>query len=131
MSSYNPSLGLKGGVSAPSAIANKQHHDTTESQKTIAGSPIAIAKVVADSTVATAVSGYTVVRVVNRGTTVAYFWAGPENAPAASALIDQTNGVALPPNSVESFCCPASSDPQKGIMIKASNALVHLVVMAG
>lgn len=131
MSTPNANYGQKGTASSPSAIANSQHHYPTTSQKTVAGSPIAIDTVVATSTTLTPVSNFALVRVVNRSNAVAYFWAGAENDPTASVAISAANGVALPPNSVETFCCPASSDPQKSICVKASDVQVHLVVMKG
>lgn len=129
MSSNNPSIGIAGSVRSNSSIANIQHHDFSGAQKNIAGSPLAIDTVVATSTTATAVQNHAIARVVNRGTSVQYLWAGREDL--VPATITASNGIALPPGSVENFCLPASDLPQKAIVIKSSNVDVHIVIMAG
>lgn len=129
MASNNPSVGIAGSVRSNSSIANMQNHDMSMAQKTIAGSPLAIDKVVATSTTATPVKNLTIARVVNRSSSVQYLWAGREDL--APATVTASNGIALPPNSVENFCLPSSNDPAKAIVIKSSDAQVHIVIMAG
>lgn len=121
------SLGLRNNSRSPGSIANAQHHDPTGSEKDLSGSPAAIKEVVADSTVATSVENFSIIRLMNRDTSVQYLWIGLEGDEPGT--VNDTNGMALTPQFHEVMYLPASNDPQQAITVKSSNSLVHVVIM--
>lgn len=127
MSTKNPAHGLRQNARSPGSIVNAQHHDATGSEKDISGSPIAIKKVIADSTVVTPVDDFAIVRYMNRNSTPEYLWVGPINQ--VPATVNATNGIALTPLFHEVAYLPASKDSKISIALKSSSSQVHIVIM--
>lgn len=120
-------LGLNKSARNPGSIVNIEHHDPSGSQKSANGVPATIKQVVATSTTATALEPLALLWVVNRDTSVQYIFVG--KADLVPVTVDASNGMALPPNAGLLLCCGKSDDDKQSIMVKTSNALVHVTIL--
>ena len=129
--STNKLKGLRQNSRSPGSITNAEHHDVTGSSKNIYGHPLAIEKVLADSTdhINNAVRNHATIRIYNASGAVAYIWAGKEDA--VPGTVDVTTGVAIAQDSAEVFYVGYSDDIAKSIVVKTSSSLVQVVVIEG
>jgi len=123
----NPYLGLNTNSRSPGSIVNAEFHDETGCEKNIDGEPGTILAVLADSTIATPIKDFSMVRVCNTSASVQFIWFGMQSLLPGS--IDITTSFALPAGFVTLFHAGASTDPVQSIVVATSSADVQVVII--
>lgn len=127
MASPRPTQGLRTSVRSPGSIQNDQHHDATATQRGSDGKIGAIERVIADSTVKTAIQDNQPLWVVNRDTVVHYLFVGKDSETPGT--VDDTNGMALPAGEGFLIFSDKSDDDQQSIVVKTDSSQVHITVL--
>jgi hypothetical protein len=102
-----------------------EHHDPTGVQKNIKGTPATIDEIIVDSTSVFTVKNFSMIRLANTTANFQFVWVGKiGDEPVA---VDITTGIAIAPNSCETFYVGFSDDVSKSLAAKTSSALVQAV----
>lgn len=125
--------GLRQNSRSPGSIHNAEHHDVTGSSKSLVGQPLAIERIMTDSTAATtpdnSVRNHGTLRIFNTDGLVQYIWAGKEDE--IPATVDATTGLAIAPGTSEVMFVGYSDDDKKSIVVKTSSSAVQVAVIEG
>lgn len=124
---WKRALGLKGTARNPSTIANQQHHDKSNAERDISGSPGTVDRIISTSATLQFVENHRVLRVANTNAAWQYLFIG-EEADAPGGAPDISNGIAIPPNFYENIYL-GELESTNSIFIKSSSNDVQIVVM--
>lgn len=128
MSSPRPTQGLRTSARSPGSIQNEQHHDDTAIQRSGNGMPASMDRILADSTVKTAIQDNQPLWVSNTSASWQYVFVGKDaDCPAGAPSI--TTGMGIAPNTSVLMFSGKSDDDQQSIVVKASAATVQVVVL--
>lgn len=121
------SLGLKKNARNPGSIINEQHHDASNAQKNLGGSPGQIKSIIPASTTVTAIEDESVLRVVNTSGADQFIFIG--KVDEVPGVLSASNALVIHGQTTEIFFSGSSDNDSKSLAVKTSNNAVQVAIM--